>query len=77
MEIYSSRHIEINHYCVIYNCDQHLAALHKHVLFICNQCNYKSKWKSSLKGHVETLHDGYIYNCDQCSQKGKTKGHVK
>ena len=73
MDIYPWRHREIKHYCVIYYCDQHLAALHKPVVFICNQCSYKAKWKSSLKGHVETQHDGFIYNYDECSYKGKTK----
>ena len=34
--------------------------------FNCDQCHYKSYWRSKLAGHVQAVHEGIKYNCDQC-----------
>ena len=44
----------------------------------CNQCDFKTKYKSSLKQHVkskheEAYHKGICYSCDQCDFKATHK----
>ena len=60
-------------FITVTNVQQHRINL----LFFSNQCSYKAKWKSPLKGHVGMQHECVIYNCNQYNYKGKTKGHVK
>ena len=42
----------------------------KHLMYLCNQCDYKAKWKSSLMIHMKSKHD-FISPCDQCDYQAR------
>ena len=37
----------------------------------CNQCDYKSMWKTSIRRHKRSEHEGITYTCNRCHQKIK------
>ena len=45
--------------------------------YSCDQCDYKTKWKSSLKRHEDSVHGGVRYPCDQCDHKATWKSNLK
>ena len=45
---------------------EHKKAQHDGVKFYCDQCDFKSSWRSMLFGHVKAVYEGIKYNCDQC-----------
>jgi len=51
------------------------------ILYECEQCEYKTKWKQSLKRHIKTVHEGIVYKCEQCEYKANWKqnlvSHIK
>ena len=49
----------------------------KDVQFCCDLCDFKSKWKGSLKTHIESVHGDVRYSCDQCDYKTKWKYGLK
>ena len=46
----------------------------KDVQFCCDQCDFKSKWKGSVKKHIDSVHIDMRYSCDQCDYKAAQKG---
>ena len=49
----------------------------KDVQFCCDQCDFKSEWKVSLKLHIESVHGDVQYSCDHCDYKATRKGDLK
>ena len=51
------------------------------VLYLCDQCTYKAKYKSTLRKHMESIHEGLCYSCDHCgfrsTRKSSLARHVK
>ena len=47
----------------------HKRSVHEGVKFSCDQCNYKAKWKSSLRKHIKSIHEGVKFPCNQCEYK--------
>ena len=46
----------------------------------CAKCNYKSRYKESLKRHYEVVHEGFKVKCSECglecSRKQTLKKHI-
>ena len=49
----------------------------KDVQFCCDQCDFKSEWKVSLKLHIESVHGDVRYSCDLCDYKATQKTNLK
>ena len=45
--------------------------------FNCEQCDFKTGYGDSLKGHLEKVHDKIRAHCTICSWKGNSKNLVK
>ena len=43
----------------------------------CDQCEYRSTQKGSLKTHKKSIHEGVRYGCDQCTFKAINKNDLK
>ena len=71
----------------LYKCDQcslefrsdssmrnHKLVVHKgQKKFNCDQCDFRTGYADSLKGHIENVHDKIRMNCTICSWKGNSK----
>ena len=45
--------------------------------YSCDQCDYKTTWKGSLKRHIDAIHGDVRYTCNQCDYKATQKGNLK
>ena len=52
-------------------------SVHGGVRHSCDQCDYKTNWKGSLKRHIDAVHGDVRYSCDQCDYKAKFKVNLK
>ena len=43
------------------------------VCYSCYQCDFKARWKQSLKRHIDSAHGDLWYTCDLCDYKAKRK----
>ena len=74
------KHLEITHKC--YRCGKgpmsklslvrHTSRVHGEFKQ-CDQCDFKSKNRATLKYHNESKHQGIIYECSECGKGGLTK----
>ena len=46
-------------------------------VFQCNQCDFKTKFSTSLSRHEDGFHKGKLYTCDKCEYTAKQKDSVK
>lgn len=50
---------------------KHHDALHAHITYNCEFCDYKAGYKQVLKKHVDSIHKGAMYSCKECDYKNK------
>ncbi len=54
---------------------------HRDIFHFCDQCDFKTQWKSSLKTHVNMMHAGEesteFFKCSHCEYKTKNKFYLK
>ena len=46
----------------------HIKSIHG-VKYNCNQCDFKSRNRRTLKRHALSAHNGVKYDCDQCDYR--------
>ena len=46
-------------------------------LFHCDQCDFNTKFITSLSRHEDGFHKGKSYSCDKCEYTAKRKDSVK
>lgn len=46
-------------------------------VYQCNQCEYQTKGKNTLKRHIDAEHGGIKYPCQYCQYEAKAKEHLK
>ena len=46
-------------------------------MYRCDQCEFESKYKASLKTHFESVHQNIKYPCNLCDFQGTQKGNLK
>ena len=61
---YTSHNAMQNHKLIIHNGQKK---------FNCNQCDFRTGYADSLKGHIEDVHDKIRIDCTICSWKGNSK----
>ena len=53
----------------------------KNTAFSCEQCDYNSNTRRSVKRHVYEIHEGILYSCEECVYSTKRRdvlvGHIK
>ena len=54
--------------------ERHENAVHNGQVVICKQCDYKTGYKGSLKGHIERMHTKPSTKCPICSWVGNIYG---
>ena len=55
----------------------YIDSLYGDVLYTCDQCDNKTKWKGVLKTHIESVQGNVWYTCNQCDYKAAWKGILK
>ena len=45
-------------------------------IYVCNQCEYRSATKRTLKKHQSFKHYGVVYSCDKCDFKAGESAHL-
>ena len=48
-----------------------------YVLFICDQCDFKSQTNEGLNNYEKSIHADFKYLCDQCNNKATSKNGLK
>ena len=90
---YLKRHNDIQHLGIKYDCSEctHRAAsrsglaVHKKLIHMkinlpklkCEQCEFETHTKTTLKIHIDSIHSGIKYDCTLCDYKGSQKGQVR
>ena len=47
----------------------HIESIHEGICNNCDQCEYESIRKSSLRIHIQSKREGICYKCDQCEHE--------
>jgi KRAB domain-containing zinc finger protein len=55
----------------------HLIAIHSEQNFKCDECNFSTKTKASLKLHKKRHSSAKPFSCEICGRKFKKKGHLQ
>ena len=55
----------------------HKQSQHEGVTYFCDQCNFKTLHKQTLKIHKGLKHGGINFDCDQCDYKTKVKASLR
>lgn len=57
--------------------EKSLKATQEDKKYDCDQCDFQTLIKSSLRMHIEAIHRGVRYKCDQCDFQAAQKGRLK
>ena len=68
-------------YKSLYALENHKKVKHTNQIFLCDQCNFKSKHLRHLRFHIKSKHLEIRYPCEQCdyraTMKSKLKEHIQ
>ena len=56
---------------------QHQESKHEGVVYLCNQCNYKTTQQSNLRRHTQSKHEGVKYSCIECDYQSGFQSGLK
>ena len=60
------------------NLKRHIEQVHMSLkLFKCDQCQFETSAKATMKEHKSSKHEGITYKCDQCDKKCYDKRSLK